>query len=332
MNTKITTAEKADREKKKKFTNLFDLQQYFSDEKFCREYFEKIRWNGKPVCPYCNTEKVYRLKDGKNFKCGNRKECGRTFTVTVGTVFENSKLPLSKWFLAMYLITANTKGVSSWQLSRYLGITQKSAWFVNHRIRKMLECESPNYLENLVEADESLIGGKEKNKHRNKRTKHSQGRSTLTKTPMFGILERNSEEKGNSKVHVEKVLDVKRETLQTIIGNKVRGNATVCTDEWLGYRGLDDRFKHYVVNHSQGLYVDGIAHTNSIENFWSILKRGIYGVYHSVSEKHLDRYLAEFSGRFNTRNDRDADRFDSVLANSAGRLTYKQLIAKQDAG
>ena len=318
-----------DRKKKEvqgEFSNLHNLQKHFSDEKVCREYLERFRWNGVPVCPYCKTEKVYRCKDGKNFKCGNRKECGKSFTATVGTFFENIKIPLSKVFLAMYLITSDTKGVSSWQLSRFLGITQKSAWFLNHRIREMLKAEAPEFLDNTVECDESLIGGKEKNKHKNKRIKHSQGRSTAGKTPMFGILERKTEN-SPSKIHVEKVPNVTRETLQTIINEKVKRTASICTDEWLAYRGLDDRFKHFVVNHSQGLYVDGDAHTNSIENFWSILKRGIHGTYHQVSEKHLDRYLTEFSGRFNTRNDSDATRFNLVLAKCTGRLTYKDLIA-----
>jgi transposase-like protein len=302
-----------------KFTNLHNLQKYFKDENTCRKYLEQQRWSGKPVCPFCNSEKVYKLKDNKTYKCANNK-CYKKFTATVGTIFENTKIPLTKWFIAMYLITSHKKGISSLQLSRDVGITQKSAWFVNHRIREMLKDKAPELLSNIVEADETLVGGKEKNKHKNKRIEGTQGRSTETKNVMFGILERKG------KVEATKVNDVKRKTLQTIINDRVEKKSIIFTDEWTGYKGLSKNFYHGSVNHNEGIYVEGLIHTNTIEGFWSLFKRGIFGIYHSISEKHTDRYLVEFTQRYNTRNKTEVDRFNVFLKNCEGRLKYEELI------
>jgi len=304
------------------FTNLYDLREYFSNETVCREYLEQFRWGGRPICPFCGSEKPYKLGDGKTYKCSN-KECYKKFTATVGTIFENTKIPLSKWFVAMYLITSHKKGISSLQLHRDLGVTQKTAWFINHRIREMLKDNAPTVLSNVVEVDETFVGGKEKNKHKSKRIPGTQGRSTETKTVMFGLLERNG------KVVAYKVPNTKKKTLQTIINDSVQKGSIIISDEWKGYNGLSAKFAHLRVNHSQDIYVDGIAHTQCIDGFWSLLKRGIIGIYHSISEQHTDRYVTEFVQRYNTRNTTEVERFNLFLSQCEGRLKYKDLIKKE---
>lgn len=301
------------------FTNLYDLRAYFKDETVCREYLERFRWQGNPVCPFCYSDKPYKLSDHKTYKCSN-KECQKKFTATVGTIFENTKIPLSKWFTAMYLITSHKKGISSLQLHRDIGVTQKTAWFINHRIREMLKEKAPELLGNIVEIDETYVGGKEKNKHKSKRLDNSYGRSIETKTVMFGILER----KGN--VIARKVPNAKKQTLQPIIRDIVKKGSTIITDEWIGYNRLSIDFTHLRVNHSQDIYLDGIAHTNNIDGFWSLLKRGIIGIYHSVSEKHIERYVDEFAQRYNTRDNTEVERFNHFLSKCEGRLKYTNLI------
>lgn len=301
------------------FTNLYDLREYFRNETICREYLERFRWNGNPVCPFCNSDKPYKLSDHRTYKCSN-KDCGKKFTATVGTIFENTKIPFSKWFVAMYLITSHKKGISSLQLHRDIGVTQKTAWFINHRIREMLKDKAPELLGNLVEADETYVGGKEKNKHKDRRIGNTQGRSVENKTVMFGLLER----KGN--VRAQRVPNAKKQTIQPIIKKSVKDGSTVITDEWKGYNRLYAEFIHLRVNHSKDVYVDGIAHTNNIDGFWSLLKRGIIGIYYSVSEKHINRYVDEFAQRYNTRDTTEADRFNYFLSKCEGRLKYRDLI------
>jgi transposase-like protein len=311
------------RDMKNTFNNLKDLLTYFQDENFCRQYLAEKRWGNKPVCPYCqSTEKIYTIENGKRHKC---KSCQKKFSVTVGTIFEDSKLPLNTWFQAMYLISTSKKGLSSLQLASQLGITQKSAWHVLHRVREMIKEKQTVTLSNVVEADETFIGGKEKNKHANKRTPGNHGRSLKTKTPMLGLLERG----GN--VHAVKVKDTNAETVLPIIANTVQLGSTVVTDEWYAYNGLKRLgYSHFLVKHKDGQYVDGIASTNTLEGFWSLLKRGIYGIYHSVSEKHLQAYINEFSGRYNSRAISNAERFDLILGKSEGNLSYNKLTDKKD--
>lgn len=304
-----------------KFNSLIQLTQHFSDEKVCREHLENIRWNGNPICPYCGHEKVYRIEDGKRFKCASN-ECYKKFSVKVGTIFENSNIPLKIWFVAMYLACNHKKGVSSLQLSRDLGITQKSAWFVLQRIREMLKDKAPQMLKNEVEIDETYIGGKNKNRHAHKKVKGSQGRSAKDKTPVLGIIEREG------RIVARSVKNTKSSTIQPIMRASVEIGSTIYTDEWLGYRGLDKSYSHKVVNHGSGEYVNGVIHTNTVEGFWSLLKRGIVGIYHHVSPKHLDRYCDEFTFRYNTRNISQEERFDTAIAQSEGkRLKYNDLVA-----
>jgi len=306
----------------RKFQNLIELLAYFKDEQVCRDYLELIRWNGKITCPYkeCKHDHVFKYTDGKRYKCA---KCQRQFSVKVGTIFEDSKISLQKWFAAIYLITSHKKGISSLQLHRDLGVTQKTAWFMLHRVRHTLLIAPTEKLTGVIEADETFIGGKESNKHKSKQIANTQGRSTQTKTPVLGIIERGGQ------LRAIKILNTKGRTLRPFIVNNVEFGSTVHTDEWMGYRGLSRIFKHSFVNHGGGEYAKDGVHTNSIEGFWSLLKRGVVGIYHSMSDKHLQKYVDEFVFRYNTRQFSESFRFDSMLNNINTHLTYKDLCLKK---
>lgn len=299
-----------------KYNNLIQVAEYFKTEEICKEYLAKMRWNGKPVCPHCNHNRVYTTNRG--YKCANPK-CYKKFTVTVGTYFENTKITLRKWFLAIYVISAHKKGISSLQLSRDIGVTQKTAWFMLHRIREMFNDKTPELLTGIVEADETYVGGKDKNRHWDKK---QDGRGTANKAPVFGMVERDGEVKA---IPVKKAHG---ETLIPIIMDNVHKDATVMTDEFGGYHYLHLYYKHGIINHNTKMYVDGEIHTQNIENFWSLLKRGIIGIYHFVSPKHLAKYCNEFAFRYNTRTINEQNRFDKSISQCKGRLKYNQLISK----
>jgi transposase-like protein len=299
------------------FKSLPALLRHFKDEAICLAYLEKQRWDGVPTCPCCNgTEKIWETNRG--YKCG---VCLKKFTVKCGTIFENTKVPLNLWFAAIYLATAHKKGISSLQLHRDLGVTQKTAWFMMHRIREIMKAKNSSMISGQVQADETFVGGKNKNRHSDKKVKESQGRSTKDKTPVFGLL-------SDGKVSLAVVVDTKAKTLKPIIKNLVEKGAILVTDEWGGYAGLKNDYQHEVIKHNEGLYTKNGFHTNSIEGFWSLFKRGIFGIYHYASPKHLHRYCNEFSYRYNSRKITDTTRFTLSFDNINTRLTYKKLINK----
>ena len=302
-----------------KFKNLIQLLEYFAEDKTCREYLELIRWNGKLACPYkdCGHDHIFRYSDGVRFKCA---KCQRQYSVKVGTIFEDSKITLRKWYAAIYLITSHKKGISSHQLGRDISVTQKTAWFMLHRIRFTLGINTNDKLSGTIEADETFMGGEEKNKHKSKRTEGTQGRSVKTKTPVVGVMQRGGE------LRAKKVKDTSGYNLRQFVVKNVAFGSDLHTDEWHGYRHLKALFQHKYVKHNEGEYVSNGVHTNSLEGFWSLFKRGINGIYHQISDKHLQQYVDEFVFRYNTRKQTEDFRFDSMLNNINTHLTYKLLI------
>lgn len=302
------------------FKSIFDLIKAFPTEQSCIDHLERLSWNGTPVSPFAPESKVYKCA-GNKYKC---KNTGKYFNVRTNTIFDNTKIPLQKWFLALYVFSSHKKGISSHQLAKDISVTQKSAWFLLHRLRYAFD--HPNFqntLSNIVEIDETFVGGKSKNKHASKKNKSTGGGTTHDQQPVLGMRERD----GNVVAIV--VPNRFKETLLPIVRNVVEQDSTVMTDEYTAYKDLKFDYSHNTVNHGAKEYVNAMAHTNGIENFWSHLKRGIDGIYHWVSKDHLQSYVDEFTLRFNTRQLNTQGRFDLILsAISAKRLTYESLIKK----
>lgn len=306
------------------FKNLRELITSMPTEKMCRDYVAKQRWNGKTVCPYCKHDKCYVIEGGKRYKCGSSK-CYKRFTVTVGTIFEASNIQLSKWLTAIYLISAHKKGISSYQLARDLGVTQKTAWFMLHRIREMLRNKLSKPLDNIVEADEMYVGGSISNKHVSVRKKFAESEDSwqTNKTTVLGMIERNGEAMATVIQHEDKGEIEKTVRVNTAFA------ANIVTDSHQFYKSLNDEYYHYAVNHKLNEFVRLHLHTNSVEGMFSHFKRMIYGIYHQISPTHTQRYLDEFIFRYNSRKITDADRFAITFNNVERRLTYKALISSQ---
>lgn len=290
---------------------------YFTDANEARLYLERIRWPYGPVCPHCgNDDKHYALKGKEDSKASVRqgvwkcKKCRKQFSVTVGTVFEKSHIPINKWLLAAFLLCSSKKGMSAHQLHRMLNITYKTAWFMFHRLRYAMDQKQTTKFNGTVEADETYVDGKGHGKR---------GRGAENKTPVFALVQRN----GNVlSIPVERVTG---ENLKSIIRQNVETSATIMTDDFMSYRGLEKEFAfHHVINHGKKEYVRGDIYTNTLEGYFSILKRGIIGVYHHVGKHHLHRYLSEFDFRYNGRKIDDAERSVLVLCGIEGkRLMYR---------
>jgi len=314
--------------------------QYFSDEQVCIDAVAEMRWlGGKPVCPACEHTEHYWLASQKRWKC---KECWKQFTVKLGTIFEDSPIPLTKWLPALWMVVNCKNGISSYELGRDLGVSQKSAWFMLHRLRLALQSGSVAKMGGpggAVEADETFVGGKQANMHKDRRVRMQKARSEIRnedaaghigKTAVMGILDRETRQ-----MRAKVVPNVRRETLQAEVLKHVEHGSNVYTDDAGAYRDLPmDKFVHEVVDHAE-TYVRGQVHTNGLENFWSLLKRGLRGTYVAVEPFHLFRYVDEQVFRFNSRKDAsgnrlsDRDRFTLALSQIAGkRLTFAEVTGK----
>ena len=298
---------------------LQEAAKAFADEQFCIDLISAMRWSdGQAVCPNCNETNAHFMASRKVWQCKN-KECKKQFSVKVGTIFEDSAIKLEKWLLAMWLIVNAKNGISSYELHRAIGITQKSAWFVLHRIRTAMTVGSIK-LSGEIEVDETYVGGKSKNMHIKKRKELGMQRGYNQKTGVMGMVQRG----GKVKAHVIKLADTP--TLLGSIAENVEVGSTVITDDHGGYRNMTEEFTHEVINHAVE-YVRGNIHTNSFENFWSLLKRTIKGTYISVSPAHLQKYVEEQMFRYNEREGNDQIRFVRLIESISGkRLTYSGLI------
>lgn len=300
---------------------LTDAIRYFSDADTCHRFMVALRWPSGVACPRCSAGDPYFIQARRIWAC---RSCRRQFSVKVGTIFEDSPLPLEKWLPAVWLIANCKNGISSYELARGLGVTQKTAWFMLHRIRSAMQTGTFGQLGGDVEVDETFIGGRARFMHKEKRERVIKGTGPLGKVAVMGLLERAGR-KEHSTVRVGVVPSTRKGTLQAKVREHVEPGSNVYTDALKSYDGLEAAYVHGVIDHGVA-YVNGKIHTNGLENFWSLLKRAIRGTYVSVEPFHLFRYLDEEAHRFNNRKDDDRGRFLDVLRGSIGRrLTYKAL-------
>jgi transposase-like protein len=309
--------------------NYDEREKVFGNEDAARELVENVRWANGVVCPHCEAIGAYKLtpKEGSKTRKGlwKCKACRKQFTVTVGTIFEDSKIPLHKWLKAIHMLVSSKKGFSAHQIHRELGIKYQSAWFMMHRIRYAMGVEPlASKLNGIVESDETFIGGKAKNMHKKDRERRIQGRGTVDKAPVVTLVERDGRVKSTH------IANVTGDNLKAVLRTHVDTQAQLMTDEHPSYVQIGKEYAdHQAVNHKAGEYVRGLAHVNSCESVHALMKRGVQGVYHHWSVKHLHRYLSEFDFRFNLRKVEDGERTIQVLMAVKGkRLLYKQPTQK----
>lgn len=296
---------------------------FFANPVNCREYLVARRWPNGVTCPKCGSDNILFLENYNRWHC-REKHPAPQFTLKTGTIMEDSPIGLDKWLTAMWQIVNCKNGISSYEVHRAIGITQKSAWFLDHRIRLALTMGTFNKLSGQIEADETFIGGKARNMHKSERTRKVTGTGGKDKTAVLGIMERGG------KVVMKVIDNTKKRTLQKEVREHALAGSALFTDSLESYEGLDE-FQHEVVDHAVS-YVEGEVHTNSLENFWSLLKRGLKGTYVSVEPFHLFRYLDEQGYRFNNRQLTDGQRFSMAVRQIVGkRLTWDQLTGKSPA-
>lgn len=306
------------------YKTILDIVQKFDTEAKCHLYLAGQRWSdGEIICPYenCGHNQCYVFSDQRRYKC---KKCKLIFTAKTKTFMESSKLPTIKWLLAMFLAT-HKKGISSIQLAKDIGVTQKTAWFILQRIRLGMgnEQDKQNFA-GTVEIDETFVGGKNKNRHYCKRVDYKKvtGRSYPDKTPIFGMYERDTRRMRAMVISRKEFKSIAR-----IITYNIEPGSTLMTDDWVGYKGVDKVYTRHTIDHTKWIYADGDITTNRVENFWSHLKRGLHGTYIRVTPKHLNKYVQEFVWRFNNRNFGVQQQIEGIITNMVCRLKYKDLIA-----
>jgi len=300
------------------FDSLFDLFQTFDTEQKAIDHLRAIRWgenDERAYCPYCGGTRIMHFKDNKNHKCS---DCRKRFSIKVGTIFADSKIQLRKWFAAIWMITSHKKGIASTQLAKDIKVTQKTAWFMLHRLRHAAETKSFNGpMDGDVEVDETYVGGKSKSMH----AKDRKARKQYDKATVIGVLKRDGE------LRVSHIPNASRENLHNTVRENVSTEGRLITDSASMYKGLNGEYDHHTVSHTSGEYVRGDIHTNSIESAWALFKRQVIGTHHWVSKKHLQAYVNEMTWRFNRRDQEEGERVNSLLQYVEGRLTYAELTA-----
>ena len=302
---------------------LIEAIRYFADPDVALRTMVELRWPDGVCCPTCGNREVQFIATRRIWEC-KAKHPKRQFSAKVGTIFEDSPIDLGKWFAAIWMVANCKNGISSYEMHRALGVTQKTAWFMDHRIRLAMQTGTFTKMSGAVEADETFIGGLAKNMHRHVRERKIKGTGGSGKEAVLGIVERGSEEK-SSRMKTVHVPNVRRKTLAPEVRAAVEPGATIYTDALKSYLGLGDAYHHQTIDHAMA-FVDGNVHTNNVENFWSLLKRTLKGTYVSVDPAHLSRYLDEQAFRFNERKHDDGARFRKVTVSVVGRrLTYAEL-------
>lgn len=311
------------------FKTQHEFNDFFHSEKACYDFYEKVRWeNGTPVCPHCGGVKYYKVKsrgkfqDIPSYRCGYR-ECDLPFTVRTKSIFEGSKVEFRKWLLAVYEITTCKKSLSSIELATRIGVSQKTGWYINHRIREMLKETQPELLRDYAAVDETLIGGKNKNRHADKKIPHSQGRSSKGKTTLLGARGLRGQ------VRTKVIPNVESETIKPIIEGWVEKGAIMVSDEWRAYNALKSDYFHITVNHQEGQYVNGAFSSNGVENYWSIFKRSIIGTFHNISPQHIQKYSDELTFKYNNKGKTNSQLFNEAIRScDIERTTYKELTSE----